>query len=962
MKTKGRYFLSGLAIVIITSTICCKKEAPKTVPVVSTSSLTNISSTGVSCGGNVSDDGGAAVTSRGVCWSLNQNPSISDNHSSDGSGTGSFTTNITGLQSGTTYYFRAYATNSVGTSYGSQVSTSTSATAPSVTTTAVNSITTVSATSGGTISSNGGGEITQKGICWGTAANPVIDGNKTSNGTGSQSYSSNITGLAPNTKYYIRAYATNSAGTSYGNEYSFTTKGTETLVQTEQMFPGTIGTPATAVFDGVTVNCTEINGFKIYQGDIVLSAPEDQQTKGVAITTTINYWPANRIFYKTDNKVNKARIEAAIAAIESKTNLKFIKSVSDPHYVSFIWDKDGCSSYVGRIGGRQRLWLADWATAGTVIHEILHAVGLEHEQSRPDRDDYIIVVDTNIIKGNEHNFEKMSKGEVEPADKFDFNSIMLYSSSSFSKNDKPTLVKKSDKTTWDSNKDNLSDDDVKMINKIYPKTIVAPYINFDEVGIVPGGGYILEADIVDDGGSPVTMRGFCWTTDGTVPTLNNQYRTSGTGSGKFQITFNNLVSGTQYKFKAFAINSVGTTYSNYALDYTHPSLPTVTTGSISNIAPTTATCQNNNVTTDGIIPLTLKGVCWSTIQNPTITDSKTNNGSAIASYNASLTSLQPGTTYYVRAYASNYIGTAYGNQVSFTTTIPPFAAFSGSPTSIQPGGTVQFTDQSANNPTSWSWNFGDGGTSTLQNPSHVYSAVGTYTVSLTATNEHGSSTETKNNYVSVNTTISDIDGNVYKIVTIGTQTWMAENLKTTKYNDGASVPNISDKTAWENATTPGYCDYNNNPANSTGNGRLYNYYAVATGKLCPSGWRVSTNDDWNTLETYLTNNGFGYGGSGDDTAKALSEKSGWNASPTPGTVGNDQSSNNQSGFSALPAGWRHYQGYFYDQEIGLSTYWWTSTVFDATKVWSRSIFSGYAKATSPQAFKTSGFSVRCVKN
>ncbi len=956
MKTLIKIFITGLSVFILLSVLNCKKEPPKTAPVVTTSSLSNITPTGVSCGGNVTDDGGAAVTSRGVCWSLNQNPSTSDNHSSDGSGTGSFTTTISGLMPGTTYYFRAYATNSVGTSYGSQVSTSTSATAPSVTTVTVNSITTSSASSGGAIPSNGGGEITQKGVCWGTAQNPTVDANKTENGAGSQAYASNITGLTPNTKYYVRAYATNGAGTSYGSELSFTTKAVETLAQNEQMFPGTTGTTATAVLDGVTVNCTEINGFKIYQGDIVLSAPEEQQTKGVAITSTINYWPANRVFYKTDNKVNKTRIEAAIAEIESKTNLKFIKSVSDANYVYFIWDKDGCSSYVGRIGGRQRLWLADWATTGTVIHEILHSVGIKHEQARPDRDDYIIVVDTNIIKGYENNFEKMSKGEVEPSDKFDFNSIMLYSSMAFSKNDKPTLVKKSDKTTWELNRENLSEDDVKIINKIYPKTTAAPYINFDEVGIVPGGAYILEADIVDDGGSPVTMRGFCWTTDGTVPSLNNQYRTSGTGIGKFQMRFENLISGTQYKFKAFAINGVGTAYSNYSMDYTHPSLATVTTGSISNITPTTATCQNSIVTTDGIIPLTMKGVCWSTTQNPTITDSQTSNGSAIATYNSSLTALQPGTTYYVRAYATNYIGTAYGNQVSFTTTIPPLAAFTGTPTSIQPGGTVQFTDQSANNPTGWSWDFGDGGTSTLQNPSHIYSTAGNYTVALTATNEHGSSTETKNNYISVINGVPDIDGNIYGFVTIGTQIWMTHNLKTTKYNDGTPIPNITDDDTWENATTPGYCDNGNSAANAVTYGRLYNYYAVSTGKLCPTGWHVPSESEWNTLVSYLGGASVA-GGKLKQTGTTL-----WNAPNTGAT--------NESGFTAIPGGLRAYDGSFAGP--GGHASFWTSTAFPNADDWSlgkewphavwRRVFNHNAQIEASHGRMIAGFSVRCVKN
>ncbi|MDP3451645.1 MAG: PKD domain-containing protein, partial [Bacteroidales bacterium] len=143
-------------------------------------------------------------------------------------------------------------------------------------------------------------------------------------------------------------------------------------------------------------------------------------------------------------------------------------------------------------------------------------------------------------------------------------------------------------------------------------------------------------------------------------------------------------------------------------------------------------------------------------QNPTISDSKTSNGSAIATFNASLTGLQPGTTYYVRAYATNYIGTAYGDQVSFTSTTPPIADFIASFNAILPGGTVQFTDQSLNTPTSWSWEFGDGGTSTLQNPSHKYTTPGNYSVSLTVTNEHGSDSKTKADFITVSTLLGTI--------------------------------------------------------------------------------------------------------------------------------------------------------------------------------------------------------------
>ncbi len=197
-----------------------------TTPVVTTAAITNITQSSATSGGNVIEDGGANVTARGVCYGTSQNPTISGNHTTNGSGTGSFNSNITGLSSNTTYYVRAYATNSVGTSYGNELSFTTgqNITTPVVTTTNVTNITQNSAVSGGNVTSSGGASVTARGVCWSTSQNPSISGNHTTNGSGTGSFISNITGLSPNTTYYVRAYATNSAGTSYGNELSFTTE------------------------------------------------------------------------------------------------------------------------------------------------------------------------------------------------------------------------------------------------------------------------------------------------------------------------------------------------------------------------------------------------------------------------------------------------------------------------------------------------------------------------------------------------------------------------------------------------------------------------------------------------------------------------------------------------------------------------------------------------------------------
>ena len=195
-------------------------------PVVKTQAVSEIAATSAIGGGDVVEDGRADVTERGVCWSIVENPTIADAHTSDGAGLGSFVSNITGLEPNTTYYLRAYATNSEGTSYGDQVNFMTleeMIELATVKTSLVTSITSTTAVAGGDVTADGGTEVTAKGVCWSTSQEPTIEGEHTENGAGTGEFTAELSGLEQNTTYYVRAYATNKEGTAYGEEVSFTT-------------------------------------------------------------------------------------------------------------------------------------------------------------------------------------------------------------------------------------------------------------------------------------------------------------------------------------------------------------------------------------------------------------------------------------------------------------------------------------------------------------------------------------------------------------------------------------------------------------------------------------------------------------------------------------------------------------------------------------------------------------------
>ncbi len=196
-------------------------------------------------------------------------------------------------------------------------------------------------------------------------------------------------------------------------------------------------------------------------------------------------------------------------------------------------------------------------------------------------------------------------------------------------------------------------------------------------------------------------------------------------------------------------------------------------------------------------------------------------------------------------------------------------------------------------------------------------------------------------------TMTDQDGNVYKTVIIGSQTWMAENLRTTKYSDGKAIPNVTDNEIWNNQTTGAYCNYNN--TSSTGNiatyGRLYNWHAVRSGKLSPPGWRIPNNADWKTLIDYL--------GGNEAAAGKLKETgdSHW--------AGSSSDVTNISGFTALPGGIRYYDGFYGFSDEG--TWWSDSEDLASGLAYYQNIFSWSNGVRQHYHSKITGMSVRCVQ-
>lgn len=666
------------------------KTSNPEVPTLTTTAASGITTKAVSSGGDISTDGGATVTARGICFATSAEPTINDTKTTDGSGTGSFSSNLDNLLPGTTYYIRAYATNVAGTGYGNELTfTTKNVQLPFVEPTQILGIYSDGASLKSIVTSDGGGTVIVRGFCWGINDNPDLSGTNASSGSGTGEFLYDITGLSPGKLYHVRAYATNSAGTAFSTDNTFTTL---TVV------------PTVITIAPASVTASEAES----GGTVTADGGASVINRGVCYSLSSGPTTGDS---KTTNGTGTGIFSSILSNLNPLTT----------YYLRAYATNSAGTGY-----GEQ---FSFTTTAASAVLPIVTTTAISAVSSSS------AASGGNVT--SEGSSPVTSKGIC------------------WSTNSNPTI---SDFLTNDgtgagsytSNMINLNPGTVYHVRAYATSSAGTAYgadLTLTTNAVLPAIQTSVIADIStnkassggtisSDGGALITIKGVCWSTSAN-PTTSDSKTNDGTGTDTFVSSIINLNPGTLYHVRAFATNSVGTSYgADVSFTTSSASLATLTTTVASAVTSTSAT-SGGDITSDGGGSITVRGVCWDITTNPTTGDNRTLDGPGTGSYSSSLTGISPNTKYYVRAYATNSAGTAYGNEITFTTspgvpsltitTAPSFITA----TTTSSGGAISSDGGSAVTARGVVWGTGPAPTSDLATKTTDGSGTGSFVSNLT---------------------------------------------------------------------------------------------------------------------------------------------------------------------------------------------------------------------------------------
>ena len=483
-------------------------------PTVTTATVTQITETTAVAGGNVTSDGGAEITERGVVYATTQNPTTNNIKVKSGTGTGSFTCDLTVLQPNTKYYVRAYAINEKGTAYGEEVTfiTNKQIVLPSVITSAITQITETSAVAGGNVTSDGGASVTERGVVYATTQNPTTNNIKVKSGTGTGSFTCNLTDLQPNTTYYVRAYATNEVGTAYGEEVSFTTQ--------EQSSTPNDGTEnGYAYVDlGLSVKWATMN--------VGASSPEDYGDYfawGETEPKDVYEWSTYKWCNGSYTSITKYNTHIYYGTVDNKTTLELSDDAAHVNWGG-RWRMPTIAEQEELTDHCTWTWTTQYGVNGYKVTSkkngrsiFLPAAGYRSGSSLYEAGSYGIYWSSSLKTIEAYLAYSLSNGGLESdCSRVEGRSV------------RPVLGDYVMITT-------------SIVTQITASTAVA-------------GG-----NVTSDGGDSVTERGVVFATKQN-PTTDDNKLTCGSGMGEFTCTLTGLQANTTYYVRAYAVNSKGITY------------------------------------------------------------------------------------------------------------------------------------------------------------------------------------------------------------------------------------------------------------------------------------------------------------------------------------------------------------------------------------------------------------------